>query len=488
MTRPGNVRAVLTLLLLACTTTFAQPAPPRDPLAPRGLIHIPIGIANTNDRLKTFVEPEGNFSPGVGSYGVYFWATDPATGKLVAPTMDGVKVEHGLAPGGLLIPWSRWNAGTVEVRTEVCQTVQQSPAGPVHVVAARARVTNTSAAPADTTVYVALRSTGPAGFSVNEVAERFGEINGRLEGIDVDGRPAIVLPRPLVAKAVGSTTDFDLAAFPPPQIGPDNAVRSHDGRGAAAIPFPLRLAPGASETIEILCPVLPGRRVLPHQWDGVSKWAQFDLAPFNPATGGDLQPNPDVDFYRSLKVHELFAQAQRYYKDLAARAKVALPDPRWTDALTALASHAALAMNDDAPDVDVLNYNVYNRDGVYVASMLHKAGRPDLAEKCIDYFLKRPFNGRVHPEADNPGQILWIMGEHWAFTKDKAWLARVAPSVRKLAAMIRYYRTTPEPHWVGMTSLDFGDAVPADQRKQLKPGSCDGHHPEYTEAFDVAGL
>ncbi|MEZ0264368.1 MAG: hypothetical protein ACAI43_06550, partial [Phycisphaerae bacterium] len=47
---------------------------------------------------------------------------------------------------------------------------------------------------------------------------------------------------------------------------------------------------------------------------------------------------------------------------------------------------------------------------------------------------------------------------------------------------------TPEPHWVGMTSLDFGDAVPADQRKQLKPGSCDGHHPEYTEAFDVAGL
>jgi hypothetical protein len=37
------------------------------PLDPRGKIHIPIGIANTLDTLKTFVEAEGCFSPGVGS-------------------------------------------------------------------------------------------------------------------------------------------------------------------------------------------------------------------------------------------------------------------------------------------------------------------------------------------------------------------------------------------------------------------------------------
>ena len=33
-------------------------------LDPRGEIHIPIGIANTLDSLKTFVEAEGSFSPG----------------------------------------------------------------------------------------------------------------------------------------------------------------------------------------------------------------------------------------------------------------------------------------------------------------------------------------------------------------------------------------------------------------------------------------
>jgi hypothetical protein len=64
----------------------------------------------------------------------------------------------------------------------------------------------------------------------------------------------------------------------------------------------------------------------------------------------------------------------------------------------------------------------------------------------------------------------------------------VYPSVKKLAAMIDYYRNTPEPHWVSPTSLEFGEALPKEERKLLKPGACDGVHPEYTEAFDIAGM
>jgi len=56
-------------------------------LDPCGKVHIPIGIANSLDTLKTFVEAEGNFSPGVGSYSVYFWIFDKTAGRLVAPTM-----------------------------------------------------------------------------------------------------------------------------------------------------------------------------------------------------------------------------------------------------------------------------------------------------------------------------------------------------------------------------------------------------------------
>ncbi|MBE3123849.1 MAG: hypothetical protein IMZ65_03520, partial [Planctomycetes bacterium] len=50
------------------------------------------------------------------------------------------------------------------------------------------------------------------------------------------------------------------------------------------------------------------------------------------------------------------------------------------------------------------------------------------------------------------------------------------------------YRTEPGPHWVCVDRLKFGKDAPADQRQELKPGRCDGDHPEYTEAFDIAGL
>lgn len=442
---------------------------------PRGKIHIAIGAPDSNDRLKTFVEPEGCFSPGVGSYGVYFMTTDPATGKLVAPTMPQVKVEYGLAPGGLPLPWSRWNAGAITVRTELCQVVvMKAP-----MVAARATLTNHSANPLKTRFAAVLRPIGPAG---SDVFSMYASTDSLL----VHERHALTAGHgKLRPQAIVSDSDNIVERLTRNPLPDVEEAKSEKGNCSGALVYDITLDPNTSTTLTWYCAVLPDRKIAPHHWDGVSAWAQFDLAPLNPPDGQkveDLGPcarETGIDF---------FAMAEKTWKDLVARPVLSLPDQRWSDALSAITAHVALAMNDGAPDVAVLNYNVYNRDGVYVTSILHKTGRLDLAEKCIDYFLSRPFNGRVQPEADNPGQILWIIGEHWNFSRDRKWLARIYPSVQKLAAMIRYYRTTPTPHYVWDTSLDFGDALPVGQRKLLKPGACDGHHPEYTQAFDIAGL
>jgi hypothetical protein len=247
------------------------------------------------------------------------------------------------------------------------------------------------------------------------------------------------------------------------------------------------LEPGRTRGVGLVCPVLPGRRAVGHRWDGVSDWAQADLNDPNPGEGGQLQPDPGLDYYKSLAPETLFQVSSAYWNAVTGQVSLSLPDPRWAECFGAVVGHVALAMNDDAPDVAVINYNVYNRDGVYVANILQKSGDTDLASRAIDYFLAHPFNGRSYPEADNPGQLLWILGEHWQMTRSRAWLKRVYPSVQKLAALVRYLRTTPTPHYVNKDSLDFGDALPA-QRQELKPGACDGFHPEYTEAFDVAGL
>src|SRR6516225_7104758 len=131
-----------TAVLSSAIPREGAPAIPAASLDPRGQIHIPIGIANTLDTLKTFVEAEGNFSPGFGSHGVYFWIHDREAGRLFAPTMDDVRCSHGLREGGLLIPWIERDAGALTVRSENCHLQLRAGNADVHVAAARLRVRN----------------------------------------------------------------------------------------------------------------------------------------------------------------------------------------------------------------------------------------------------------------------------------------------------------------------------------------------------------
>jgi hypothetical protein len=489
------MKILTAFLLLGAAILGAAEPPARPPLDPRGRLHLPIGIPNTVDALKTFVEAEGNFSPGFGTCGVYFWLWEPQSRRLHAPTQDGVKCEHGLTEGGLLIPWTRWDAGQVEVRTEVCQVWRRIPQGELLVdndvafhmgtdlllVVARVRLANRSLSSTRVTLLVGLRPMGAAGGPVKHL-----ETGARHElG---DGTSVVLWPERLPSRSGVLSTDTIADWALRGEVPTQNQATADTGNCSGALAYDLTLGPGETETFGFVCPVLPGRRAAGHRWDGVSTWAQFDLNnPVSPE-GGVLQPAVPPQDWPPMKTDDLFAEAARYWRGIQQRVRIQLPDPRWAEAFAAIVGHAALCMNEGAPDVAVVNYNVFNRDGMYMANIFQKSGNFALAEAAIDYFLRHPFNGRVQPEADNPGQILWVMGEHWRFTRNRAWLARVYPSVRRLAAMIGYYRTTPGPHWVWDTSLDFGEALPGKQRKELKPGACDGFNPNYTEAYDIAGL
>jgi len=461
---------------------IAQSKTERNQLDPLGKVHIPIGIANSLDTLKTFVEAEGNFSPGVGSYGVYFWIFDKTAGRLVAPTMDGVNCEYGLADGRYLVPWSKWSAGDIKVKTEICQVKQKYAEQEIFIVGARVTLSNTSDEKKNVGLYVALRPIGPAGFDVKEL-----DVASESDGLFVESHAAIVAKEKPSKAGVLSTDTIGELALVARMVNQKQAT-SQTGDCSGALYYDLKFPPEGNKTLGFVCPVLPGRRAAGHQWDGVSEWAQFDLAQLNSSSGGALQPDPGLEYYRKISVSSLFVEARDYWKQLAEKIKLDLPDERWEEAFAAIIAHAAMEMNEGAPDVAVVNYNVFNRDGVYVANIFQKSGNIDLAVEAIDYFTKHPFNGRSYPEADNPGQILWAMGQQWQFTQDKAWARRIYPSARKIAEMIEYYRTTSGPYWVQMDSLDFGSALPEEKRRELKPGRCDGDHPEYTEAFDIAGL
>jgi hypothetical protein len=477
-----RIGAAILLCAGALAAAASQPVP--HPLDPRGRIHMPVGLPDAVDSLKTFVEAEGSFSPGFGTHGVYFWLWNEQGRQLHAPTLPGADARHGLGHKGTLIPWASWRAGEILVRTELCQVQPAGRDGSPQCVAARTHLVNRGASPTAVVLIGAVRGLGPAGGAIHEMG-----INE--QGLTVNGQWALIPETPPTRWGYWSNDAVITEAMEgrlPRRPAGYTAGGLCLGEGSAFFGFDLVLAPQERRTIGLLCPVAPGRRVSSHRWDGVSAWAQFDLNPPQLREGGLLQPAPGIEFYRSLRVDDLFSQANDYWTNMQGRVGLTLPDSRWEESFAAIVGHAALCLNEGAPDVAVANYNVFNRDGVYVANILQKSGNFALAETAIDYFLRHPFNGRVQPEADNPGQMLWIMGEHWRFTRNSAWLARVYPSARKLAAMIRYYRTTPAPHWVWDTSLEGGAALPQDRRKELKPGACDGFNPNYTEAFDIAGL
>ena len=176
---------------------------------------------------------------------------------------------------------------------------------------------------------------------------------------------------------------------------------SSGGGCSGLMRYDLRLPAEGAYQLGFICPVLPGRRAAAHQWDGKSPWAQLDEAALNPKSGGQLQPDPGIEYYRKLKSAQLFDQAEADWDGLWAALKSACPTSAgrclWGD-------HRACGHGDErsAPDVAVINYNVFNRDGVYVANILQKSGNKDLAEQCIDYFLKHPFNGRVQARGGQP--------------------------------------------------------------------------------------
>jgi hypothetical protein len=257
MRRLGSPMVVLwSLVAWSAIYSAGQAAGPLDP---RGKIHIPIGIPNSLDALKTFVEAEGNFSPGFGTYGIYFWLNDPSTGQFIAPTAPGSEHERGLGKNGALIPWTRWGGGPFALTSSVCQVEQQWEGKSLQVAAAHVEIQSTSKTPREVQLYVAVRPMGAAGGPITKIA-----LNDKRDAILVDGRLAIWAER--APTAIGVSVEDDVADFAlRGQVPNDFGVGSSGGACSGLMRYDLRLPGEGAYELGFICPVMPGRRAMPHQ-------------------------------------------------------------------------------------------------------------------------------------------------------------------------------------------------------------------------------
>ena len=180
MLRIKNLK-LLILLNVLMNSAFAGT------LEPLGKIHIPIGIPDSLDTLKTFVEAEGIFSPGFGSYGIYTWVYDLETNILYAPTQEKSNSERWLLNGSYPIPVTKWIANGLEIESIVSAVIEDTTEGKQYLTGYQVTVNNPGKNPRQILLYVALRPIGPAGFAINSLS-----LPPQRDALLVDGHPALI--------------------------------------------------------------------------------------------------------------------------------------------------------------------------------------------------------------------------------------------------------------------------------------------------------
>ncbi len=77
----------------------------------------------------------------------------------------------------------------------------------------------------------------------------------------------------------------------------------------------------------------------------------------------------------------------------------------------------------------------YIRDGAYQVMELEEAGLSNAARKAVDHYLKCQLaDGRFESQKDQfdaNGQALWVLGQHYKITGDRAWLEKAYPQMRR---------------------------------------------------------
>lgn len=433
---------------------------------PRADSHIVLSAAGSPDVLKTFVEPGGSCSPGVGTYGVSLWVWLEAEQRLVAPErLPRDAIRDRLLGGILPLYRSRWRAGELEVDLRLGVDAFAGRYQVADTVAAR--VVNRGGQPVSARVFLVLRAPGPAGGRVRTIA-----YTPELHGLMVNDKPAVIGLRPPSAAGCVSLAEDrrDLSQLLLKGEIPTRA-KAADPAGwcGGCLAYNVHLDPGGVWEVGWDLPVWPN-------------WTE------PPAMLSSRCQLPAGDRL------ELLADQLR---DQLVKVDLKLPDLRIHEAFHASITHLWAAWADDEARIATVCYPFgWMRDGVYILNALDKAGHHDLVRANLARLVGDPWAGGFGPEADAPGQLLWVLGEHYLLTRDTAWLRSVYACVRERCAVLAELRRCRTPYHAPQSRVlpearrrPDGNLVAEPARHGLIQGRMDWHRPVFwVNAWALAGL
>ncbi len=255
---------------------------------------------------------------------------------------------------------------------------------------------------------------------------------------------------------VAAGGDLVRARFRLPDSAKAALTRPNEGtKPLQGIHIEIPLRAGETQTIFFFLPFIP--RLSPQER---ARLASLDY---------DQERAKVLDYWRAVTANSVpFSVPEKHFMDFA-RAVIphirisATKDPKSGLYMVPAASYG---------------YRVFDNEAAFQCVMLDALGNHALAAEYLETFVRlqgsKPFAGtyrgdqrdvyhgaRVDKDYDytaaeynlDHGVVLWALGEHYFFTRDKEWLRRVAPSMKRAADWVFAERTYTE-------LTDRGEPVP----------------------------
>jgi hypothetical protein len=336
-------------------------------------------------------------------------------------------VSHALARGDLPVPSvTRRHAEGLELE------VTAFAGGPLDAstLSARYRVRNASAGAHSAKLFLAVRP-----LQVNPPWQFLNVPGGfsPLRRIDREGDEFRFDDRRVLAHPSGfGATDFDSGEISlwlrEGKIPPAASATDPDGFASAALAWDIELAPGESRDVIVDVPLTAGAAA--------------------PAVGSDFDSR--------------LSDVERTWADKVGRVKVDLPGPAAAFARTLRSNVAWILINRDGPAIQPGSRSYsrsWIRDGALTSAALLRLGHESVARDFLKWFAPFQFDDGKVPccvdrrgadpvaENDSHGELLYLAGEYYRFTRDRKTVEEVWPYLSKAAGYIdtlRRQRRTPD--------------------------------------------
>ncbi len=422
--------------------------------------HTFVAVPGSHESFKTPVEPGNSFSPGPCSYGVSTWVF--VDGKLHAPEEKPLAdLAWQWQEGGLPVLISTWQAGPIQVTSRLF-----ADGNPdlydikdyLHI-----EIENHSIQPQQVKVYLVIRSFGAAGGRLHSLAAKddtllvngkplvyLGDRNGRFGALSYDATHSDVSVCLRAGILPGATEIID-----------------DSGWASGALEYSATLAAGAHKYFDFVFHL--------HAEHWMLSW---------------IQPPATIDY--AVAESDFLS---RYRSQLPVQLN--LPDCRFVDCFGATLNQLYSFTVGDAPRISPLTYPLWwMRDCAYVVTAFDRAGLHDFARRaCLDAVRIDAMTG-FGGEADVPGEIIWMLSEHYLQTRDEDFLRTVWPFIKRKADLLVRARHTEVPIRVPYEFVTqewalspVTDLFCAPAHHGLIVGRMDHHYPLYwVNAFAYMGL